>query len=88
MGIYRYNSNNNSKVDSELEEIDLTGWNTENLTNLGSTFATTPDIKVKGIESLNTQKVTSMSGTFRESQISKLDLSGWRLDKCSLPAGG
>lgn len=61
-----------------LEEIDLTGFNTEKVTDMCAMFNQCSRLKkIKGIESLNTSSVVSMSSLFENCGFKTIDLSGF-----------
>ena len=64
---------------SNIREIDLTGCNTENVTNFSSMFRLCSSLsRIKGIEGLDTSRVSNYTQAFESvGQIGKLDLSNW-----------
>ena len=69
---------NNSSNRNIVEEIDVTGWKIPNVTTLNEAFkhcGENNDIIIKGLETLDTSKVTNFGGTFQSTYNIK-DLSG------------
>ena len=66
-----------------VETIDTTGWNTENVTEMGGLFRSCQKLnQIIGLEKLNTSKVTSMGSMFYANHgLSKLDLSTFDTSK-------
>lgn len=73
-----------------VTSIDLTGWDTSNVTNMNSMFSNDPNLTtIKGLENWDTSKVTNMSFMFAGyhgnywaspdsiGHLNKLDLSNW-----------
>lgn len=97
LGLYLANWNTSKVTDMNnmfayclyLNDIDLTGWDTSNVTDMSYMFYTCSSLKIiKGIEDLNTSKVTNMNSMFYQFkpnqfsdtynyQITCLDLSKW-----------
>ncbi|WP_162253166.1 BspA family leucine-rich repeat surface protein, partial [Lactobacillus kitasatonis] len=49
----------------DVESIDLTGWQTDNVKNMNSMFKNDPKLTtIKGLENLDTSHVTNMIGMF------------------------
>lgn len=65
----------------ELEEIDFSGCNTENVTTFMNLFNNTPSLsRLIGINELNTANVTDYTRAFGEvGQLTKLDISNWSI---------
>ena len=72
---------------SSLTEIDLSSFNTSNVTDMSSMFNCQSGSKlktIKGIENLNTSKVTNMNYMFRgQNSLQSLDLSRWDVSKAT-----
>ena len=69
---------------SQAKLIDVSDFNTVNITDMDSMFSNAAAVEIKGLEYLNTSKVTDMdsmfSGTFKnnnDTQKAILDLSGF-----------
>lgn len=68
-----------------VNHLDMTGWDTSECVSFSNTFESNDGIsKIDGLESLNTSKVTDMSGMFQYTTLSfdKLDLSKWDASSC------
>ena len=67
---------------NELEYIDLSDWNTGNVTNMDCMFSQCNKLKeIKGINKLKVNKVTSMKGMFQLcNELEYLDLSNWNTE--------
>ena len=65
---------------SALASLDVTGWNTSNVTNMTATFSRCFSLKtIIGIGNWDVSKVTTMQSMFQISyNIEYLDLSNWR----------
>ena len=63
----------------ELEYLDLTNFNTANVTNMKCMFNECHKLKeIKGINKFNTDKVTNMNSMFQEcNELENLDLSNF-----------
>ena len=64
---------------SELLYLDLSNFNTSNVTDMDRMFAECHKLKeIKGINNFNTINVTNMSGMFKEcNELLSLDLSNF-----------
>ena len=64
---------------SELKNLDLSDWDTSNISNMDFMFAACSKLKeIKGINNLKTNKVVSMQGIFYLcNELEYLDLSNW-----------
>ncbi|MBQ2230219.1 MAG: BspA family leucine-rich repeat surface protein, partial [Oscillospiraceae bacterium] len=64
---------------SKLTSLDLSGWNTSSVTNMGSMFAHCSNLKSLTLpESFDTSSVTNMGSMFALcSGLTSLDLTGW-----------
>lgn len=64
-----------------IESIDLTGWDTGNITDMSYMFFNDPKLKtIKGLEDFKTFNVTNMAYMFYDLENiddSELDLTGW-----------
>ena len=72
----------------KLEELDLTGWNTSNVTSMNNTFFNCQKLsEIKGIENWDTSKLKSLSMTFYGcGNLSNLPIDNWntsKLEKCN-----
>lgn len=63
----------------KLKSVDLSKWKTPNVKNISDMFCYNHELlEIKGLSSLDTSKVTDMSGVFFECfKIKNLDLSSW-----------
>ena len=65
-------------VCSSLQSLDLTGWNTANVTNMSGMFDGCSSLQSLDLTGWNTANVTNMSGMFYGcSGLQSLDLTGW-----------
>lgn len=66
---------------SKLKYLDVSGWDTSNVTELGQLFRSCSSLKtIKGIENWNTSKVTNMEQVFAIcSSLSELDIENWNV---------
>ena len=64
---------------SSLTTLDLSSWNTSNVTDMGSMFIGCTKLQtITGLENLNTSKVTTMLRMFQDcSSLTTFDLSSW-----------
>ena len=66
----------------EVEELDLSGFNTSNMTNMGYMFSYTEKLKKLDISNFDTSKVTNMQGMFMGCfLLEELDLSHFKTSK-------
>ena len=63
--------------ESKAKEIDISGIDTSNVTNMRQLFYKGEVTKIKGLETLNTSKVRYMSYMFSRSQVKELDVSNF-----------
>ena len=70
------------QVCGELEYLDLSNFNTENITDMSFMFTACNKLKeIKGINKFITNKVTNMSGMFQEcNELEYLDLSNFNTE--------
>jgi len=70
--------------DNELETIDLTGWDTSNVTNMNSMFWNCTKLKeVIGIENLDVSNVTTFGSLFDSCfSLKEIDISLWNTPNC------
>jgi surface protein len=66
---------------SKLKYLDVSGWDTSNITELGQLFRSCSSLKtIKGIGNWNTSKVTNMAQVFAVcSSLSELDIENWNV---------
>lgn len=65
---------------TKLASIDTTGWNTDNLTDMGYMFQNTAITTSSPFRTLNTSNVTAMNSTFNGcSKLTDLPLDSWDL---------
>ena len=65
----------------DFEEIDVTGWNTSNVTDMKRMFFNCFKLKkIKGIEDWDVSNVTDMHGMFYGCPKLNIDLSDWKLN--------
>ena len=63
---------------SSLQSLDLTGWNTANVTDMNNVFRDCSGLQSLDLTGWNTANVTNMSGMFYGcSGLQSLDLTGW-----------
>ena len=62
---------------TNLKEIDVTGFNTENAEDMSSMFSGCESVTELDVSSFNTEKVTDMSSMFSCKLLTKLDVSGF-----------
>lgn len=70
--------------ENEIETIDLTGWDTSNVTNMNNMFWYCKKLKeVIGIENLDVSNVTTFGSLFCGcSSLEELDISLWNTPNC------
>ena len=68
-------------MNSKTASIDLSDFDTSNITNMMGTFAISKATEIKGLNSFDTSKVTNMLGMFVNSQATTLDLSSFDTSK-------
>ena len=68
---------------NELKYLDLSNFNTSNVTEMGFMFNKCHKLKqIKGINNFNTLKVTNMNSMFQEcNELENLDLSNFKHQK-------
>lgn len=67
---------------SSLTSLNVSGWNTSNVTNMRAMFIGCNSLASLDISSWNTSKVTSMWGMFSNAcSLKTLDLNGWDVSK-------
>ena len=98
LGNFNKTTNTNTKKSMEglfskcnsLTTLDLSGWKTDNVTNMSSMFYGCRHLTTLDLSSWNTSNVTNMSQMFEvsssndsnnEEYLEKLDLSGWDTSK-------
>ncbi len=62
---------------SQATTLDLSSFNTSNITNMISMFDGSTATEIKGLSDFNTSKVTDMSGMFSGSQAATLNLTNF-----------
>jgi len=62
-------------VPSQASSIDVSSWDTDNVTNMFGMFAYAPVTEIKGLSSLEMNKVENMAGMFAYSSFEEIDLS-------------
>ncbi len=61
-----------------LQTVDLSGWNTSNVTNMSSMFSTCYSLQTINMSGWDTSKVTSLFSTFRDCEkLQTINMSGW-----------
>ena len=65
----------------ELENLDLSNWDTSNVTNMRGMFNQCYKLKeIKGLNKFITKKVESLEGMFQKcNELEYLDLSNWNI---------
>ncbi len=74
-------------MNSKTASIDLSDFDTSNITNMMGTFAISKATEIKGLNSFDTSKVTNMLGMFVNSQATTLDLSSFNTSKVTNMSG-
>ena len=74
-------------LNSKTASIDLSDFDTSNITNMMGTFAISKATEIKGFNSFDTSKVTIMFGMFLNSQATTLDLSSFNTSKVTNMSG-
>lgn len=69
--------------DMNLDVLDLTNFDTENVTSLDSFLQNTSADTVHGLNSLDTRNVTNMARTFMNFNHNAIDLSNWNTKNVS-----
>ena len=64
-------------LNSQATTLDLSSFDTKNVTNMGSMFQGSKAISIIGLDKFNTAKVTNMSSMFSILQATTLDLSSF-----------
>ena len=73
---------NNSKLLPHLNKIDLSGWDTSDITDMSKMFNSCYFLKSLDVSGFNTSKVTNMSNMFNSCwEIKSLDVSGFNTSK-------
>lgn len=62
---------------SKVSSIDVSGFNTSDVTDMNGMFANTAATEIKGLEYLDTSKVTDMKSMFEGVSVESLDLTGF-----------
>ncbi len=71
---------------SSLTELDLSEFNTENVTNMGNMFYGCSNLTELGLSKFNTENVTIMDSMFEGcSGLSELDLRNFSMEKATFP---
>lgn len=65
---------------SKSQSIDLSNFNTSNVTNMRGMFFGSDATIIKGLEKIDTSKVTNMESMFSYSQAASLDLSNFNTE--------
>ena len=66
---------------SKATSIDLSSFDTSNVTDMGSMFSFSYATEIKGLENFDTSKVTNMGSMFYQSSATNLNLSGFDTSK-------
>lgn len=75
-------SKSSGKPLSYLTKIDLSGWDTSNVTDMGEMFSGCTALKNIDVSRFNTSKVTSMGSMFKDcSSLTSLDVSSFNTSK-------
>jgi surface protein len=73
---------------TSLQSLDLSNWDTSNVTNMATMFSNCP-ITQLDLSNFDTSKVTSMSYMFRGcTNLSVLDISGFDTSSLNIMEGG
>ena len=71
----------NINIMNNVKTLDLSGWNTEGVTNMKDMFQFLPNIESINLSGWKTNEVTKMNSMFsRCENLKSLDLSGWETD--------
>ena len=68
-------------MNSKASSIDLSDFDTSNVTDMSHMFWNTTATEIKGLEYLDTSNVENMGQMFRESNVTDVDLSGFYAPK-------
>ena len=86
--VFGKNVNTNNVTDmsgtftgTNVTELDLSGFNTKNVTTMTRMFWETKATNIIGLEKFNTSNVTSMYGMFEGAKVTTLDLSSFDTSK-------
>ena len=75
-------SKSSGKLVSHLTKIDLSGWDTSNVTSMTEMFKNCSSLTSLDVSGFNTSKVTGMISMFQDcSSLTSLDLSNWNTSK-------
>ena len=66
---------------SKATSIDVSSFDTSNVTNMSYMFDSSAATEIKGLENFDTSNVTDMSGMFASTKVTSLDLSGFDTSK-------
>ena len=72
---------------SKMSTIDVSGFDTSNVTGMQYMFDSSAATEIKGLENWNTSKVTSMNYMFNGCKVKELDLSSFDISKVSTISG-
>ena len=81
------NSNGTFRDMRALTSLDLTGFDTENVTNMNAMFRDSFGLPELDVSKLNTANVTDMSYMFAGSQLKRLDVSGFKTENATNMSG-
>ena len=71
-------------MNSKTASIDLSDFDTSNITNMMGTFAISKATEIKGLNKFDTSNVKYMGGMFANTKVPILDLSSFNLSNLSL----
>ena len=66
---------------SKATSIDVSSFDTSNVTNMSYMFDSSAATEIKGLENFDTSNVTKMSSMFKSTKVTSLDLSGFDTSK-------
>jgi surface protein len=67
-----------------LQEVDLSNWNTSNVTNLSNMFSGCWGIEKVNVQNFNVSKVTTIASMFSACySLGEIDISSWNLALCT-----
>ncbi|MCL2578217.1 MAG: BspA family leucine-rich repeat surface protein [Defluviitaleaceae bacterium] len=68
-------------VSNNITQLDLSSWDTSNITNMQNVFSNLPNLTTLNIAGWNVENVTNMQGMFQNATgIQQLNFSGWNTE--------
>lgn len=72
----------NTFSSTPITSINVSNWNTSNVTNMANTFQYATGLQTADVSNWNTSKVTNMSGMFQDCRVlNPIDVSKWDTSK-------